>query len=192
VEHLLPNAEALAPRRHSGRLQHPDQSPVSAELPLIYADIVAAGCRAWQLALTVPMGRAADRPELLLQPPELLDLFSLLNELAIRAARDGLLLFPGNNIGYYGPYERRLRGGPGSSATWEGCQAGGQHVGDRSRRRHKRAPVAADIGVHGRYYPATVASADTGGDARVELQCGTGIGGSGASSLGLLRDVRVC
>jgi len=41
VEHLLPNAEALAPRRHSGRLQHPDQSPVSAELPLIYADIVA-------------------------------------------------------------------------------------------------------------------------------------------------------
>jgi MoaA/NifB/PqqE/SkfB family radical SAM enzyme len=43
------------------------------ELPLIYADIVEAGCRAWQLAMTVPMGRAADRPEILLQPSELLD-----------------------------------------------------------------------------------------------------------------------
>jgi radical SAM protein with 4Fe4S-binding SPASM domain len=94
------------------------------ELPLIYADIVEAGCRAWQLALTVPMGRAADRPELLLQPPELLDLFPLLNELAIWARRDGVLLYPGNNIGYYGPYERRLRGAQGKGAIWEGCQAG--------------------------------------------------------------------
>jgi MoaA/NifB/PqqE/SkfB family radical SAM enzyme len=45
------------------------------ELPLIYADIRDAKCRAWQVQLTVPMGRAADHPELLLQPPELLDLF---------------------------------------------------------------------------------------------------------------------
>ena len=91
------------------------------ELPLIYADIVGAGCRAWQLAMTVPMGRAADRPEILLQPSELLDLFPLLNELAGWAQRDGLLLFPGNNIGYYGPYEQRLRR---SQGIWEGCQAG--------------------------------------------------------------------
>lgn len=93
------------------------------ELPLIYADIREAACRAWQLALTVPMGRAADRPELLLQPPELLDLFPLLNELAGWAERDNILLFPGNNIGYYGPYERRLRGG-GGGGIWDGCQAG--------------------------------------------------------------------
>ena len=91
------------------------------ELPLIYADIVEAGCRAWQLAMTVPMGRAADRPEILLQPSELLDLFPLLNELAGWAQRDSLLLFPGNNIGYYGPYERRLRR---SQGIWDGCQAG--------------------------------------------------------------------
>ena len=94
------------------------------ELPLIYADIVEAGCRAWQVQLTVPMGRAADRPEILLQPPELLDLFPLLNELAERARRDGLWLFPGNNIGYYGPYERRLRNTQGGNAIWDGCQAG--------------------------------------------------------------------
>jgi radical SAM protein with 4Fe4S-binding SPASM domain len=95
------------------------------ELPLIYSDIVDAGCRAWQLALTVPMGRAADRPEILLQPPELLDLFPLLNELAGWARRDGVMFFPGNNIGYYGPYEMRLRNhAVGGKAIWEGCQAG--------------------------------------------------------------------
>jgi MoaA/NifB/PqqE/SkfB family radical SAM enzyme len=94
------------------------------ELPLIYADIVEAGCRAWQLAMTVPMGRAADRPEILLQPSELLDVFPLLNELAGWAKRDGVLFFPGNNIGYYGPFEKRLRNSQGGNAIWEGCQAG--------------------------------------------------------------------
>ena len=94
------------------------------ELPLIYADIVRAGCRAWQWQLTVPMGRAADHPEILMQPPELLDLFPLLHTLADWARRDGLLLYPGNNIGYYGPYERRLRNTQGGKTIWEGCQAG--------------------------------------------------------------------
>ena len=96
------------------------------ELPLVYADIVEAGCRAWQLALTVPMGRAADRPEILLQPSELLEVFPLLDHLATRARRDGILFFPGNNIGYYGPYERNLRAGQdeSSGAIWDGCQAG--------------------------------------------------------------------
>ena len=99
------------------------------ELPLIYADIIDAGCRAWQLAMTVPMGRAADRPEILLQPSELLDVFPLLNELAGWARRDGVLFYPGNNIGYYGPYERRLRSMQGSNAMWEGCQAGMNTLG---------------------------------------------------------------
>jgi radical SAM protein with 4Fe4S-binding SPASM domain len=99
------------------------------ELPLIYADILAAGARAWQLGMTVPMGRAADRPELLLQPSELLDVFPLLNQLAEQAERDGLLFYPGNNVGYYGPYERRLRKMQGENAIWDGCQAGISSIG---------------------------------------------------------------
>jgi nif11-class peptide radical SAM maturase 3 len=94
------------------------------ELPLIYFAIRDAGCRAWQLQLTVPMGRAADRPDVLLQPPELLDLFPLLDQLAAEAKKDKILLFPGNNIGYYGPYEHTLRGAHSQGAIWEGCQAG--------------------------------------------------------------------
>jgi radical SAM protein with 4Fe4S-binding SPASM domain len=110
------------------------------ELPLIYADIFAAGCRAWQLAMTVPMGRAADRPEILLQPSELLDVFPLLNELAGWARRDGLLFYPGNNIGYYGPYERRLRSMQGTGAIWEGCQAGMNTIGIEANGAIKGCP----------------------------------------------------
>ncbi len=110
------------------------------ELPLIYADIVEAGCRAWQLALTVPMGRAADRPEILLQPPEFLAVFPLLNELAVWAERDGLLFYPGNNIGYYGPYERRLRSMQGNGAIWEGCQAGMNTLGIEANGAIKGCP----------------------------------------------------
>jgi radical SAM protein with 4Fe4S-binding SPASM domain len=110
------------------------------ELPLIYADIVAAGCRAWQLALTVPMGRAADRPEILLQPPELLALFPLLHELAGWAQRDGVHFYPGNNIGYYGPYERSLRGSQSSGAVWEGCQAGMNTIGIEANGAIKGCP----------------------------------------------------
>jgi radical SAM protein with 4Fe4S-binding SPASM domain len=123
------------------------------ELPLIYADIVEAGCRAWQFHLTVPMGHAADRPEILLQPPELLDLFPLLNELAVLARRDGLLLFPGDNIGYYGPYERRLRNGYGGNAVWGGCQAGISTLG-----------IEADGAIKG--CPSLPTSAYSGGNIR--------------------------
>ena len=35
--------------------------------------VVESGATNWQLQLTVPMGRASDRPERLLQPHDLLD-----------------------------------------------------------------------------------------------------------------------
>jgi radical SAM protein with 4Fe4S-binding SPASM domain len=122
LAHLRQAGIAISCNSQINRLSAPD-------LPLIYADIRNAGCRAWQLAMTVPMGRAADRPELLLQPSELLDVFPLLNELAHWAQRDGLLFYPGNNIGYYGPYERRLRSMQGDGAIWDGCQAGMNTIG---------------------------------------------------------------
>ena len=47
------------------------------ELPDILETMVDAGVTAWQLAITVPMGRAVDEPEVLLQPYDLLDVFPL-------------------------------------------------------------------------------------------------------------------
>jgi radical SAM protein with 4Fe4S-binding SPASM domain len=79
------------------------------DLPGLLEVLIEQGAHAWQLQLTVPMGRAADRPELLLQPYELLELFPLLAALHPRATAAGVHIFPGNNLGYFGPYEELLR-----------------------------------------------------------------------------------
>lgn len=87
--------------------------------------LVEMGAKAWQIQLTVAMGRAADRPELLLQPYELLTLFPRLVALKQDILTPGgVELFPGNNIGYFGPYERFLRYGGEEGAYWTGCAAG--------------------------------------------------------------------
>ncbi len=99
------------------------------ELDAIYDTARDAGVHAWQVQLTVPMGRAADRPERLLQPYELLDVFPRLAAIARRAAADGVRLHPGNNVGYFGPYEALLRGGGDPAVHWRGCQAGLQVLG---------------------------------------------------------------
>ncbi len=81
------------------------------ELPAVLERIAAEGAASWQIQLTVAMGRAADEPDVLLQPYDLLELFPLLGELAERAKALGIRLWPGNNVGYFGPYESVLRGG---------------------------------------------------------------------------------
>jgi radical SAM protein with 4Fe4S-binding SPASM domain len=80
------------------------------ELPALLEVIAAHGAQSWQIQLTVPMGRAADEPDVLLQPDELLTLFPLLGTLHARAKQLGVLVWPGNNVGYFGPHEEALRG----------------------------------------------------------------------------------
>ncbi|MEO7094206.1 MAG: radical SAM protein, partial [Polyangiales bacterium] len=79
-------------------------------LPGILEMIGEQGIHSWQIQLTVPMGRAADEPEVLLQPYDLLELFPLLTTLKKRCDELGVRLWPGNNIGYFGPHESVLRG----------------------------------------------------------------------------------
>ena len=90
---------------------------------------IAAGARNWQVQLTVAMGRAADHPELLLQPYELLELMPLLAELYEEGADKGFLLIPGNNIGYFGPYESLWRGSGDDRVYWTSCNAGQNTLG---------------------------------------------------------------
>jgi len=93
------------------------------ELPEVLEAVIRLGAFAWQIQLTVAMGRAADAPELLIQPEDLLDLFPLLARLKGRCDDGGVRLWPANNIGYFGPYDSILRGsiGLGHSAS---CAAG--------------------------------------------------------------------
>lgn len=94
--------------------------------------IIDTSGHGWQVAMTVPMGRAAERPEWLFQPDDMLVLFPKLAELAARARASGILLYPGNNVGYFGPHEHALRGNlsaRSAGAHWDGCNAGTAGMG---------------------------------------------------------------
>jgi len=80
------------------------------DLPAILDTVIAERAEAWQMMLTVAMGRAVDEPDVLLQPYDLLELFPLVDELAARCRDHGVRFYPANNLGYFGPYEHRLRG----------------------------------------------------------------------------------
>jgi radical SAM protein with 4Fe4S-binding SPASM domain len=96
---------------------------------------------AWQVQLTVPMGRAADRPEWLLQPDDLLAVIPKLGALAVRGAAAGVRMWPGNNIGYFGPHEATIRGrGEKSERRWSGCAAGVHTLGVESDGAIKGCP----------------------------------------------------
>lgn len=122
------------------------------EFPSIYERIRDAGAFAWQIQLTVPMGNAADNNDILLQPYELLDVYPMIARVAQRAKQEGVQVQPGNNIGYYGPYERLLRGGDAWS-FWQGCNAGLSTLG-----------IEADGAIKG--CPSLPTSAYTGGNIR--------------------------
>lgn len=100
--------------------------PQLRELMNLFID---AGATGWQVQLTVAMGRAADNPGLLLQPYELLELMPLLAELYREGADRGILLLPGNNIGYFGPYESVWRGSGDDRIYWTSCNAGQNTIG---------------------------------------------------------------
>lgn len=73
-------------------------------------DVLAAeGIRGWQIQITVAMGRAADVEDLLLEPYQLLELMPLLARIKSKADAANILFWPGNNVGYFGPFESQLR-----------------------------------------------------------------------------------
>jgi radical SAM protein with 4Fe4S-binding SPASM domain len=91
--------------------------------------------------LTAALGRAADRPSLMLQPYHLLYLFPLLA--AIKRERldpNGIAFFPGNNVGYFGPLAETLRYGSGQGQVWDGCGAGVSSLGIEADGRVKGCP----------------------------------------------------
>ena len=102
--------------------------------------IIAAGATNWQLAITVAMGNAADHPELLLQPWQLLELMPLLAELSLEARERGLFIHPANNIGYFGPHESTIRNVIEDEIHWHGCTAGDTVIGIEADGTIKSCP----------------------------------------------------
>lgn len=111
------------------------------DLEALYETLKTVGIRSWQVQLTAPLGRAADRPEMLLQPYDLPSLFSRLGALKRRAFEDGILLFSANNLGYFGPEEALLRGtSQDSEDHFQGCPAGRFALGIESDGAVKGCP----------------------------------------------------
>ncbi len=112
-----------------------------ADLEPLYDELRAAGIVAWQIQITAPLGRAADRPDMLLQPWDLLDVLPRVASLKARAFEDGVCVMPGNNLGYFGPEEALLRSlEPTGRDHWSGCQAGMFVLGIESNGDVKGCP----------------------------------------------------
>jgi radical SAM protein with 4Fe4S-binding SPASM domain len=109
------------------------------ELPDVLECMIDRGAHSWQLQLTVAMGRAVDEWQVLLQPYDLLNVFPLLDRLHARCEEVGIQIWPGNNLGYFGPYEHKLRGrlprGHGGS-----CGAGKSTLGIEANGAIKGCP----------------------------------------------------
>jgi len=64
--------------------------------------VVEVGASAWQLQVTVALGRAADRPEMLMQPYQMRELLPMLHRIKTDILDPAnVQLFLGNNIGYF-------------------------------------------------------------------------------------------
>lgn len=105
----------------------------------VFELLSASGAHGWQIQLTVPAGRAADEPEVLLQPHDLLVLFPLLAELKQRADRARIKFLAGNNLGYFGPYDHILRDLSPCGHS-QSCQAGRLGLGIEANGDVKGCP----------------------------------------------------
>ena len=124
-------------------------SQVLPELRELCELFIEAGAKNWQVQLTVAMGRAADNPELLLQPYQLLELMPLLAELFWTGVERGMLLQPGNNVGYFGPYESVWRGNGDDRVHWSSCNAGENTMGIEADGTIKGCPSLPTVGYAG-------------------------------------------
>ncbi len=115
-------------------------------LPETARELRAHGVEAWQVQITVPMGRAADRPEWILPPWRMVDVIDSLAEIQKQAAIEAKGRRPfdvslGNNVGYFGPHEQILRSRPGGAEShYRGCNAGINVIGIESDGTVKGCP----------------------------------------------------
>jgi radical SAM protein with 4Fe4S-binding SPASM domain len=109
------------------------------ELEPLLERLASFEIHSWQLQITVAMGRAADHPELLLQPWQMLELMPLVARLVRRCDGLGIIPWPASNVGYFGPYEQLIRRDyPDQHQT--GCEAGLRALGIEANGDIKGCP----------------------------------------------------
>lgn len=119
------------------------------QLPEIMDRIIEAGATHWQIQLMVAMGNAVDHDGLLMQPYQIPEFMDLLARLYCDGLERDLLIMAGNNIGYFGPYERFWRGYHDEYTHWSGCAAGQNVIGLEADGTVKGCPSLATVGFAG-------------------------------------------
>ncbi len=134
LDHLRAAGLEIASNINLNRSNHHD-------LEALYPILRAHGIAGWQIQLTAPLGRAADRTLMPLAPWDLLEVVPRVARLKAAARGDGITIMPGNNLGYFGPEEVALRSlGPADRDHWRGCQAGRFVMGIESDGAVKGCP----------------------------------------------------
>ncbi len=135
LRHLAAAGVTIASNVNLNRLNQADLEPLYDEV------LKPLGVAAWQVQITTPLGRAADRPAMLLQPFDLVELVPRIAKLKKRAWEESrLLMMPGNNLGYFGPEEAVIRSPPGGADHFQGCLAGRMTLGIESDGAVKGCP----------------------------------------------------
>lgn len=121
------------------------------ELEQLAALFQSEGVAVWQAQLTGPLGRAADHPEWIVDPWQVVEIVDRLAAIQLKAVeafeaggRKGtpFNVFANNNIGYFGPHETVLRSRPyGKETHWRGCNAGIYLLGIESDGTLKACPT---------------------------------------------------
>lgn len=113
--------------------------PALRQIEPLLDQLTSHGVQSWQVSMTVPMGRAADRPDLVLQPYQVLEVLPMLARLHALLTARGVRLIPANDIGYFGPHEELLRGSmPGGHRPV--CSAGKLGLGIEANGDIKGCP----------------------------------------------------
>lgn len=94
------------------------------QIPDIFEEIAQHPLYGWQVQLMVPMGRAADETTLWLEPYDLLEIMPTLASLREASDARKIALWPGDNIGYFGPFEYALRRARTPEGYSTGCGGG--------------------------------------------------------------------
>jgi radical SAM protein with 4Fe4S-binding SPASM domain len=109
------------------------------ELLEVVGAIADAGAHSWQIQITVAGGRVADDASLLLEPYQMIELMPEVARVKRLADARDVRIWPGNNLGYYGPFEALLRGNlPGGHRG--SCGAGRFSIGIESDGAIKGCP----------------------------------------------------
>lgn len=134
LEHLRAAGLKIAANTNVNRVNEGD-------LEALFELLSEKRIQSWQIQITAALGRAADRPQMLLQPYDLLQLLPRVAALKAEARRRKITIMPGNNLGYFGAEETLLRSVKEDGTDhWQGCQAGKFVLGIESDGAVKGCP----------------------------------------------------